>query len=163
MSLLFNMLFRVVIAFLLRSKSFFNFMAAVTICSDLEPKKIKSISVSIVSPSICHEVKRSDAMILVFWMLIFKPAFSLSSLTSLRGSLALGFSLEGFSLHQKYILYLHENPVCNCPTLVELDSLSPSSQRSWSHAHEVLSSMVVLLLLLLLLSRFSHIRLCATP
>ena len=66
MSLLFNMLFRVVIAFLLRSKSFFNFMAAVTICSDLEPKKIKSISVSIVSPSICHEVKRSDAMILVF-------------------------------------------------------------------------------------------------
>ena len=34
----------------------FNFMAAVTVPSDLEPKKIKSVTVSIVSPSICHEV-----------------------------------------------------------------------------------------------------------
>ena len=41
MSLLFNMLFRVVIAFLLRSKSFFNFMAAVTICSDFGAQKNK--------------------------------------------------------------------------------------------------------------------------
>ena len=40
----------------------FNFMAAVI----LEPKKIKSVIVSIVSPSICHEVMGSDAMILVF-------------------------------------------------------------------------------------------------
>ena len=44
----------------------FNFTAAVTICSDLEPKKIKSVTVSIVSPSICHEVMGLDAMILVF-------------------------------------------------------------------------------------------------
>ena len=43
----------------------FNFMAAVTICSDLEPRKIKSV-VSIVSPSICHEVMGPDALILVF-------------------------------------------------------------------------------------------------
>ena len=34
----------------------FNFMAAVTIYSDLEPKKIKSVTISIVSPSICNEV-----------------------------------------------------------------------------------------------------------
>ena len=47
----------------------------------LEPKKIKSLTVSIVSPSICHEVMGLDAMIFVFWMLSFKPAFSLSSLT----------------------------------------------------------------------------------
>ena len=40
----------------------FNFMAAVTICSDFEPKKIKSFSVSIVSPSICHVVMGLDAM-----------------------------------------------------------------------------------------------------
>ena len=40
--------------------------------------------VSIVSPSICHEVMGLDAMILVFWMLSFKPAFSLSSFTFLR-------------------------------------------------------------------------------
>ena len=44
----------------------------------LEPKKIKSHTVSIVSPSICHEVMGTDAMILVVWMLSFKSAFSLS-------------------------------------------------------------------------------------
>ena len=43
-----------------------NFMAAVTICSDFEPPKIKSITVSIVSPSIYHEVMGPDARILVF-------------------------------------------------------------------------------------------------
>ena len=49
----------------------FNFMAAVI----LEPKKRKSVAVSVVSPSICHEVMGLDAMILVFRMLSFKPAF----------------------------------------------------------------------------------------
>ena len=65
MSLLFNMLSRFVIAFLPRSKCLY-FVAAVTICSDFEPKKIKSDTVSTVSPSICHEVRGPDAMILVF-------------------------------------------------------------------------------------------------
>ena len=45
----------------------------------LESKKIKSLTVSTVSPSICHEVMGPDALILVFWMLSFKPTFSLSS------------------------------------------------------------------------------------
>ena len=56
-------------------------MAAVTIYSDFEAQenKIKSVTVSIVSESICHEVMGLDAMILVFWMLSFKPVFSLSS------------------------------------------------------------------------------------
>ena len=45
----------------------------------LEPLKIKSLTVSIVSPSICHEVMGPDAMILVFWMLSFKPTFTLST------------------------------------------------------------------------------------
>ena len=50
----------------------------------LEPKKIKSVTVSVVSSSICQEVMEPDALILVFWMLNFKPAFSLSSfITSL--------------------------------------------------------------------------------
>ena len=44
----------------------------------LESKKIKSVAISIASPSICHEVMGPDAIILVFWMLTFKPAFSLS-------------------------------------------------------------------------------------
>ena len=44
----------------------FDFMAAITIYSDFGAPKIKSVSVSIVSLSICHEVMRLDAMILVF-------------------------------------------------------------------------------------------------
>ena len=50
----------------------------------LEPKKIKSLTVSIVSPSICHEVMELDLLIFVFWMLSFKPAFSLSSFTYIK-------------------------------------------------------------------------------
>ena len=53
-------------------------MAIVTIYI-LEPNKIKSFTVSIVSPPVCHEVMGLDALILVFWMLSFEPAFSLSS------------------------------------------------------------------------------------
>ena len=47
----------------------------------LEPPKIKSDTISTVSPSISHEVMRPDAMIFVFWMLSFKLTFSLSSFT----------------------------------------------------------------------------------
>ena len=50
----------------------------------LEPPKIKSITISIFSPSICHEVIGLDAIILVFWILCFKPTFSLSSLTYIK-------------------------------------------------------------------------------
>ena len=50
----------------------------------LEPQKIKSVTVSIVSPSICHEVMGPDAMILVYWMLSFKPAFSTLLFTHLH-------------------------------------------------------------------------------
>ena len=71
MSLLFNMLSRLVIAFLPRSKhvliSWLQSPSAVI----LEPKKTKSVTVSIVSPSICHEVIGPDAMNLVFRMLGF--------------------------------------------------------------------------------------------
>ena len=67
-----------------KEQSSFNFMAAVPICGILEPKKIKSATVS---ASTCHEVIGSDAMILVFWMLNFKPTISLFSFTSSRGSL----------------------------------------------------------------------------
>ena len=62
----------------------FNLIAAVTICSDFAAQKIKSLTVSIVSSSICHEVMGPDAMILVFWMLSFKPIFSLSSFTFIK-------------------------------------------------------------------------------
>ena len=59
-------------------------MAAVTIFSVLQSPEIKSVSVSIVSPSIYHEVMGPDAMILVFWLLSFKQTFSLSSFTSIK-------------------------------------------------------------------------------
>ena len=42
---------------------------------NLEPPKIKSDTVSTVSASICHEVMGLDGMMLVFWMLSFKPTF----------------------------------------------------------------------------------------
>ena len=48
-------------------------MAAITISCDFGAQKIKSDTVSTVSPSISHEVMEPDAMILVFWMLSFKP------------------------------------------------------------------------------------------
>ena len=79
MSLLFNMLSRLVTAFLSRSKRLLISWLQSPSAVILEPKKIKSVTVSTVSPSICHELMGPDAMIFVFWMLSFKPAFSLSS------------------------------------------------------------------------------------
>ena len=87
MSLLFIMLSRFIIAFLSRSKylliSWIQSPSAVI----LEPPKIQSLTVSIVSPSLCHEVMvmAPDAMILVFWMLSFNPSFSLSYFTFIKG------------------------------------------------------------------------------
>ena len=66
MSVLFNMLSRFVIAFLQRSKCLLISCLQSPYLVLLEPKKIKSVTVSIVSPSICHEVMGPDAMILVF-------------------------------------------------------------------------------------------------
>ena len=84
MSLLFKMLSSLVITFLPRSKCLLISWLQSPSAVILEPKKIKSVTVSTVSPSICHEVMGPDAMILVFWMLSFKPTFSLSSFTFIR-------------------------------------------------------------------------------
>ena len=84
MPLLFNMLSRLVIAFLPRSKHLLISWLQSPSAVILEPKKKKSVTVPIVSPPICHEVMGSDAMILVFWMPSFKPAFSLSSFTVIK-------------------------------------------------------------------------------
>ena len=80
-SLLFNMLSRLAIAFRQRSKCLLISWLQSPSEVLLELKKIKSVTVSIVSLSICHEVMGPDAMILVFWMLSFQPTFSLSSFT----------------------------------------------------------------------------------
>ena len=75
MSLPFNTLSRFVTAFLSRSKrlliSWLQSLSTVI----LEPKKIKSVTVSTFFSSVCHEVLGRDAMTFSFWMLSFKPAF----------------------------------------------------------------------------------------
>ena len=74
MSLLFSMLSRFVIAFLLRSNRLLILWLQSPSAVILESKKIKSPTVSTFPPPICHEVMGPDAaMVLVFWMLSFKP------------------------------------------------------------------------------------------
>ena len=65
-SLLFNMLSRLVIGFLTRIKHHLISWLQSSSAVILEPKKIKSVTVSIVALCVCHEVMGPDAMILVF-------------------------------------------------------------------------------------------------
>src|SRR5574337_482934 len=83
-SLLFNMLSRLFITFLPRSKCLLISWLQSPSAVILEPRKIKSDTVSTVSPSISHEVMGPDAMIFVFGMLSFKPTFSLSTFTFIK-------------------------------------------------------------------------------
>ena len=87
MCLLFNMLSRLLITFLPRSKPLLISWLQSPSAVILESPKIKSVTVATVSPSICHEVMGDDAVIWVFWMLsqLFYFLLSLSS----RGSLVL--------------------------------------------------------------------------
>ena len=87
-SLLFNMLSRLVTTFLPRSKRLLISWLQSPSAVILEPPKIKSDIVFTVSPFISHEVMGPDAMILVFWMLSFKPTFSLSSFTFITFTLS---------------------------------------------------------------------------
>ena len=81
MSLVLNMLSRLVITFLPRSKCLLISWLQPPSAVILEPPKMKSNTVFPVSPSICYEVMGPNDMIFVFWMLSFKPTFSLSSFT----------------------------------------------------------------------------------
>ena len=84
MSLCFNMLSRLVIVFLPRSKCLLISWLQSPFVVISEPPKIKSVTVSIVFRSICHEVIGLDAMVLAYWMLSFKPVFSLSSFALIK-------------------------------------------------------------------------------
>ena len=75
---------RFVIAFLPRSKHLLILCFQPPSAVILETKKIKSVTVSIFSPPICHEVMELNAMIFVFLMLSFKPTFSLSFFTFIK-------------------------------------------------------------------------------
>ena len=108
MSLFFNMLSRLVVTFLPRSKHLLMSWLQSPFAVILEPKKIKYLITSIVSPSICHEVMRLDAMILVFWMLRFKPTFSLFSFTFIKRL----FSSSSFSTRLLIFLLAILIPAC---------------------------------------------------
>ena len=117
MSLLFIMLSRFVIAFLPRSKRLLILWLQSVI---LEPKKIKSITVSTFPPTICHEVMEPDAMILVFWMLNFKPGFSLSSFTLIKFfSFSWLSAFKVVSAYLKLLIFLLAifSPVCESSSL----------------------------------------------
>ena len=109
MSLLFNILSRLVIAFLPRSKHLLISWLQSPSAEMLEPKKTKSVTVAIDSPSICHQVMGPDAMTLVFLILSFKPTFSLSSFTSIKRLLSCS-SISAIrvvsSAHLKLLIFL---------------------------------------------------------
>ena len=76
---------------------------------NLELKKINSVTVSLVSLSICHEVMGPDAMMLIFWMLNFKPAFSFCSFTFIKrlfGSSLLSTIRVVLSEYLKLLIFL---------------------------------------------------------
>ena len=104
-----NMLSNLLIAFLPRGKHLLMSWLQLPSAVILEPLKIKSATVSIVSSSICHEVTGLDAMILVFLMLSFKPAFSLSSFTLIkrlfRSSLLSAITVDS-SAYQRLLIFL---------------------------------------------------------
>ena len=114
-SLLFNMLSRLVITFLPRSKHFWISWLQSPSAVILEPPQINSFTVSIVSPSICHQVMighdwsdlaamRPAAMILVFLMLSFKLTFPLSSFTFIKRL----FSSSSLSAHKGGVICISE-------------------------------------------------------
>ena len=104
-------------------------MAAVTICSDFGDQENKVFfTVSTVSPWICHEVMGPDAMILVFWMLNFKPTFSFSSLTFIKRLFSSSLSAIRV-VSSAYLKVKSESEVTQlCPTLCDpMDCSLPGS------------------------------------
>ena len=91
------MLSSLVIAFLSRSKHLLTSWLQSPSAVILEPKKIKSLTVSIVSPSSWHEVMGPDAMILVFWMLTFMSFKLFHSFTFIKRLFSY-FSLSAISV-----------------------------------------------------------------
>jgi len=100
--LLFNMLSRFVIAFPTRNNHvLISWLQSPSIVI-LEPRKIKPVTIFIFYPSICPKVVGPDAVILFFWILSFKPTFSLSSFTLIQrlfDSSLLSVLRGGYHLH----------------------------------------------------------------
>ena len=150
MTLLFNMLFRFSIAFLPRSKCLLISWLQSPSAVILGPKKIKSATVSTVSPSICHELMVPDAIILVFFMLSCKPAFSLSSRTLLKK-----FLLPLLFLPLEWHYHPHIWGSWYFPRQSWFQPVLPPAQHcSWCTLHVTQISRVSIYSLVLLLSQF---------
>ena len=142
MSLLFNMLSRLVITFLPRSKCLLISWQQSPSAVILEPPKIKSLTVFIVSPSICHEVMRPDAMILVFWMLNFKPTFSLSSFTFIKrlfSSSLLSAIRVVSSAYLRLLIFLPASLAFHMMYSAYKFNKQGNNSRNWSLSHSPLS------------------------
>jgi len=128
MSLPFNMLSRLIIAFLLRSKCILISWRQSPSAVILEPKKIKSLTVSIVSPSICHEVMGLDVMTFICWTLRFKPDWSLSYFIFISSVQSLNH-VQLFAT--KWAVAAHQASLSNTnsrslPKLMSIESMIPS-------------------------------------
>ena len=132
MSLLFNMFYVLVITFLPRRKRLLTSWLQSTFAVILEPSKIKSVTVSTVSTSICYNMMGPDAMILVFWMLSFKPTFSLFSFTFIKrlfGSSSLSAIRVVSSAYLRLLIFL-------LATLIPA-VLPPAQRFSWCTLHVI--------------------------
>jgi len=132
MSLLFNMLSRLVIVFLPRTKGLLLLCLQSPSAVILEPKKIKSVTVYIVSPSTCHEVMGPDAMIFVFWILNFKPAFSLSSFSFIKRL----FSYSSLSA-TRVVLSAYLRLLIFLPEILIPAWLHPAQNFTWCTLHKL--------------------------
>ena len=113
MPLLFNMLSRLILAFLPRNILLLISWRQSPSAVILEPKKIKSVTISIVSPSICHEVIELDDMIFFLWMLNFKPLSSFTFITRLFSPLLFAIRVVS-SVYLRLLMFLPAIliPVC---------------------------------------------------
>ena len=163
MSLLLNMLSRLVIAFLPRSKhlliSWLQSLSAVI----LEPKnqnKTNFVTIFLVSPSICHEVMGRDAMIFIFLMLSFKPGFSLSSFIFINRLFSLSLLSSIRVVVPAYLRLLIFLLAILIPTCA-----SSSPAFSWCTLHRCWISRVIIYSLDVLFVQFGssplfHVRFC---
>ena len=128
------MLSSLVVTFLPRSKRLLISWLQSPSVVILEPKKIQSVIVSTVPPSIFHEVMGPDAMILVFSMLSFKPTFSFSSFTFIKGffsSSSLSAIRVVSSAYLRLLIFLLAVliPACALPSpafMITLQKIAPS-------------------------------------
>ena len=136
MSLLLNMLSKLVITFLPKSKHLLISWLQSPSAVILEPPKTKSDTVSTVSPFISHEVMKPDAMIFVFWMLSFKPTFLLSSFSFIErlfSSSSLSAIRVVSSAYLRLLIFL---PAILIPACVSSSpAFLPAQRFSWCTLH----------------------------